>query len=108
MSSHHHLNSTSGKIEHINYLLDDIGTLYLSDDYSDITLVVNGQRFNAHKVILAARSQYFRALLFGGLKESTQNEIELKEPILPAFKELLKYIYTGHISLANQPEEVKN
>ncbi|XP_046750090.1 BTB/POZ domain-containing protein 9 [Diprion similis] len=106
MSSHHHLSPSSGEIEHINFLSDDIGALYLSDDYSDVTLVVAGQRFNGHKVILAARSQYFRALLYGGLKESNQQEIELKGTTLPAFKGLLKYIYTGHMSLANQREEV--
>ncbi|XP_012274808.1 BTB/POZ domain-containing protein 9 [Orussus abietinus] len=105
MSSHHHLNPSSGEVEHINLLSDNIGALYLSDDYSDIMLIVDGQRFNGHKVILAARSQYFRALLFGGLKESTQQEIELKGTTLPAFKSLLKYIYTGHMSLANQRDE---
>ncbi|XP_014211597.1 BTB/POZ domain-containing protein 9 [Copidosoma floridanum] len=107
MSSHHRLNpSSSGDVEHTNFLSEDIGALYLADDYSDVTLIVNNQRFNGHKAILAARSQYFRALLFGGLRESTQNEIELKEPTLPAFKALLKYIYTGHMSLANQHEEI--
>lgn len=107
MSSQHRLSSSSGEIDHTSFLSEDIGGLYLSDDYSDVTLIVNGQRFNGHKVILAARSQYFRALLFGGLRESSQSEIELKEPTLPAFKGLLKYIYTGHMSLANQREEVR-
>ncbi|XP_015587658.1 BTB/POZ domain-containing protein 9 isoform X2 [Cephus cinctus] len=106
MSSHHHLNPSSGEVEHINHLSEDMGALYLSDDYSDVTLIVAGQRFNGHKVILAARSQYFRALLYGGMKESMQQEIELKGTTLPAFKGLLKYIYTGHLSLANQREEV--
>lgn len=44
----------------------------------------------------------FRALLFGGMRESQQSEIELKGTSLRAFKGLLKYIYTGHMSLANQ------
>lgn len=78
----------------------------MSDDYSDVTLIVSGQRFNSHKVILAARSQYFRALLFGGMRESSQQEIELQGTTLSAFKTLLKYVYTGHMSLADQREEV--
>ncbi|KAK2582432.1 hypothetical protein KPH14_004742 [Odynerus spinipes] len=105
MSSHHHLMS-SGEVEHTNFLSEDIGALHLSDNYTDVTLIVAGQRFNGHKIILAARSQYFRALLFGGLKESTEQEVELKDATLPAFKELFKYIYTGRMSLANQREEV--
>ncbi|KOC71172.1 BTB/POZ domain-containing protein 9 [Habropoda laboriosa] len=93
-------------INHISTLSENIGALYLSDDYSDVTLIVGGQRFNSHKIILAARSQYFRALLFGGLKESTQREIELKDANLVGFKGLLEYIYTGRMSLTNQREEV--
>ncbi|XP_076298371.1 BTB (POZ) domain containing 9 isoform X2 [Lasioglossum baleicum] len=106
MSSHHRLNPLSGDIEHISHLSDDIGALCLSDDYSDITLIVDGQRFNGHKIILAARSQYFRALLFGGLKESTQREIELQDANLTAFKGLFEYIYTGRMSLTDKREEV--
>lgn len=55
-------------------------------------------RLSAHKTILAARSQYFRSLLYGDLAESKQNEIELKVP-LEAFKRMLSYIYTGCIHL---------
>ncbi|KAJ4451557.1 BTB/POZ domain-containing protein 9 [Periplaneta americana] len=108
MSSHHHLgpNAPTGEIEHINYLSEHIGALFLNDEYSDVVLTVDGQRFHGHKVILAARSEYFRALLFGGMRESQQSEIELKGTSLGAFKGLLKYIYTGHMSLANQKEDV--
>ncbi|XP_017880988.2 BTB/POZ domain-containing protein 9-like, partial [Ceratina calcarata] len=111
MSSYHELNISNehpvhGDINHISTLSEDIGALYLSDDYSDVTLIVCGQRFNSHKMILAARSQYFRALLFGGLKESTQQEIELKDANSNGFKGLLEYIYTGRMSLTDRREEV--
>jgi len=49
-----------GDVEHVNQLSDNIGALFMQDSYSDITLVVDGQRFVAHKVVLAARSEYFR------------------------------------------------
>ena len=49
------------QVEHIHFLSEHIGALYLNDEYSDVSLVVDGQRFNAHKVILAARSEYFRS-----------------------------------------------
>lgn len=52
-----------------------------------------------HKVILAARSEYFRAMLFGSLSESTKREIELSQVPKEAFKTIMKYIYTGRISL---------
>lgn len=49
-----------GEVRHVAFLSEDIGSLYLNDSYSDIVLVVNDTRFQAHKVILAARSEYFR------------------------------------------------
>ena len=51
-----------GDVEHVNQLSDNIGALFMQDSYSDLTLVVDGQRFVAHKVVLAARSEYFRSV----------------------------------------------
>lgn len=70
----------------------------MNADYSDVTFLVEGVKFPAHRNILAARSPYFRALLYGGLSETTKIENELKVP-LEAFKALLKFVYTGCISL---------
>ena len=78
--------------------------LCLNDDYSDVAFIVENQRLPAHRVMLAARSEYFRALLYGGLSESKQNEIHLKVPV-DAFKALLRYIYSGHLSLVQMDED---
>ncbi|CAL4127413.1 unnamed protein product [Meganyctiphanes norvegica] len=99
------LPAPSGVVDHSTNLAQDIGALFLNDEYTDVTLRVKGQRFHAHKVILASRSQYFRALLFGGLRETHQEEIEIKDANLTAFKVLLKYIYTGYVSLGSEKEE---
>ena len=110
-----------GEVDHIRTLSENLSSLLLNDSYQDITLVVENQRIPAHKVILAARSEYFRyvrswfptrncccdagwffrALLYGGLQESQQQEIELKDINPIAFKLLLMYIYTGCINLYN-------
>jgi len=62
MCDHHQLRSQlpSGEIAHVGSLSENIGALLLNDEYSDVALLVAGQRFPAHKVILAARSEYFR------------------------------------------------
>jgi len=95
-----------GEVQHVQLLSDQLNKLYLSDEYSDMTLVVDSNRFSVHKVILAARSEYFRALLYGGMRESSLNEIELKDTPITAFKHLLKYVYTGHINLSSFKEEL--
>lgn len=60
---------------------------------------MEGQKLYAHRVILAARSDYFRALLYGGgFLESEQREITVPVPY-KAFKALLQYVYSGVLSL---------
>lgn len=95
-----------GEVDHQQQLSDNIGALCLSDDYSDVTLIVNGERFPAHKVILAARSEYFRAMLFGGMRESHASEVELVVGSLDAFKHLLRYIYKGDMQLTSMKEDL--
>ncbi|CAK9301887.1 unnamed protein product [Gordionus sp. m RMFG-2023] len=110
MSDNHHINLSKipiGEVNHLDLLSDNIGSLYLNEEYSDVVFIVDGTRFHAHKFILASRSEYFRALLYGGMKESLPdcNEIELKDAPNQAFKTLLKYIYTGKMNLTSQKEE---
>uniref|UniRef100_A0A915PWL1 BTB/POZ domain-containing protein 9 n=1 Tax=Setaria digitata TaxID=48799 RepID=A0A915PWL1_9BILA len=97
---------TTGEIQHINYLAEHIGNLFISGDCSDITLKVEGRLVPAHRVILAARSQYFRALLYNGMRETRDSEIELVDTSLNGFKMLMKYIYTGKLSLSSMKEEL--
>ncbi|XP_055617391.1 BTB/POZ domain-containing protein 9 [Toxorhynchites rutilus septentrionalis] len=104
-----HSSSSSSKsgteeIELTTRFSEQMAQLCMSYDYSDVTFIVEDEKLPAHRVILAARSEYFRALLYGGLSETNQNEIHLKIP-LKAFKALLKYIYSGNMSLAQMKEE---
>ena len=80
------------------------GQLFNQSEHSDIELIVESEHFYAHRVILAARSEYFRALLYGGLRESQQDNhtVEIKECQAEAFRILLLYIYTGRINLLKE------
>ncbi|XP_003740974.1 BTB/POZ domain-containing protein 9 [Galendromus occidentalis] len=94
------------EVEHTNFLSECIGSLLLDTEYSDVTFIVEDERLSAHKLILASSCDYFRALLRGGMRESTQKEIVLPGPPLGAFKLLLSYVYTGHLSLGALKEDV--
>ncbi|XP_028653207.1 BTB/POZ domain-containing protein 9 [Erpetoichthys calabaricus] len=94
-------------IDHVHILSEDIGALIQGEEYSDVTFIVEKKRFPVHKVILAARCHYFRALLYGGMKESQPlAEIPLDDTTAEAFAMLLQYIYTGRVSLSSVREEV--
>lgn len=86
-------------INHSNLVLSNLESLYLNDEFSDITLVIDNSEIPAHKIILASSSDYFRALLFCGLQESQSSKISLKCSNERLFKQLLKYVYTGKMSL---------
>ena len=87
---------SSGKALHEDLLLEDIGHLYHNEDFSDIVLSVGEECIPAHRMILASRSEYFRALLYGGLKETNEKEIRLSNDTpQDAFRCILKYIYSG-------------
>ncbi|XP_041044496.1 BTB/POZ domain-containing protein 9 [Carcharodon carcharias] len=109
MSNSHQLRpyTSIGEINHVHILSEHVGALIHHEEYSDVTFLVEKKRFPAHRVILAARCQYFRALLYGGMREShSQAEIPLEDTPAEAFTMLLKYIYTGQVTLSNEKEEI--
>lgn len=53
-------NSVEGLVDHCKELSQDIGALLQNEEFSDVTFVVQNKQFAAHRVILAARSHYFR------------------------------------------------
>ncbi|XP_037076077.1 LOW QUALITY PROTEIN: BTB/POZ domain-containing protein 9-like [Pollicipes pollicipes] len=94
-----------GEVDHVSQLSQDLALLCRSEEFSDVVLVVDGHRFSAHRSVLAARSEYFRALLFGGMKESREKEVTLTGAAVEPFRVLLQYIYTGQMSLAALKED---
>ncbi|XP_068155599.1 BTB/POZ domain-containing protein 9-like [Drosophila tropicalis] len=93
------------KVDLTGRLLADMASLCLSESYADVEFLVEQQKLPAHRVVLAVRSEYFRALLFGGMSESSQRQIQM-DVRLDLFKLLLEYIYTGNLSIATLKEDV--
>ncbi|XP_003745980.1 BTB/POZ domain-containing protein 9-like [Galendromus occidentalis] len=97
--------SKKSGIDHVYDLSKWIGSILSDKDSSDITLVVEGEAIYAHKNILAASCDYFRALFRGGMMESDQEEVELKDVPARGFKAVLKYIYTAQLELKSMDVE---
>ncbi|TSL28249.1 Nucleus accumbens-associated protein 2 [Bagarius yarrelli] len=65
--------------------------------YCDVSIVVKGQAFRAHRAVLAASSLYFRDLFSG----SAKSEFELPSSVTPAcFQQILSFCYTGKLTMA--------
>nr|VDD47211.1 unnamed protein product [Brassica oleracea] len=69
------------------------GKLLESGKGADVTFHVDGERFLAHRVVLAARSPVFRAQLFGPLRNKNIKRINIEDIEAPIFKMFLHFIY---------------
>ena len=96
-----------GEVEHYDHLSGDLMDVLKSGENSDVTFVVESERFYLHRAILSARCRYFNVLLYGNMLEArTNDEIVLKDTPAEGFRVLVEYIYTGRICLSDQSEQV--
>ena len=63
-------------------------------EFSDITLIVDGNPIYSHQVILASRSGYFEALFSHDFKEKEQQVVNFTDVPYDTFMLLLKHIYS--------------
>lgn len=80
--------------------------------YSDVEIEVNGESLKAHKCILTARSEKFRAMLLSEavseMVEQRTNKVQInnKALTLETFKQMLKWLYMGECAVSQDPNEV--
>ncbi|XP_013393274.1 BTB/POZ domain-containing protein 17 isoform X2 [Lingula anatina] len=90
------------EVDNSSNILTSVSSLFNNPRFSDITLVVGSERFHAHKLLLATASDVFETMLTsdrwqdGNAGEITFHE---SEECLPVFSIVMRYIYTGKISL---------
>jgi len=100
---------TLGQHAAMEKLQEDFGKMLDDNDLSDVVLIVEGQRFPAHRCVLAARSEYFRGLFLSGMLEGSQNgvqEIKLEEVTAEAFRTIQTYLYTADVPALGQDDSV--
>ncbi|KAM8881602.1 kelch-like protein 33 [Synchiropus picturatus] len=87
-------------MQHIVISLQTIKQLQEERVGCDVILDVHGASFHAHRVILAACSDYFRGMFSLGMRESYQSHVHL--PFLPAaeLEVLIGSSYTGCVHLS--------
>ncbi|KAF4107371.1 nucleus accumbens-associated protein 1 isoform X1 [Onychostoma macrolepis] len=80
-----------------NNVLECLNEQRLQGLYCDVSVVVKGHTFKAHRAVLAASSSYFRDLFNSGSKSSV---VELPPAVQPqSFQQILSFCYTGRLCM---------
>ncbi|CAM6053663.1 unnamed protein product [Sphagnum tenellum] len=81
--------------------------VYLGEQYvnsstlSDVTFLVEGRRFFAHRIALLASSDAFRAMFDGGYREKEAKDIEIPNISWKVFELMMRCIYTGTVEVTS-------
>ncbi|XP_057339511.1 speckle-type POZ protein-like [Microplitis mediator] len=76
----------------------DYEDLYKSKLGSDIELIVQKKKFQAHKLVLMVRSPVFRAMLTTDMRENNEKTVTIKDIDSEVLKSMLEFIYTDKVS----------
>lgn len=88
--------------QYVTALLEKVCDSRNREDFCDVTFVVEGKKFSAHKLIMVASSDYFSAMFSGGFKEDHEQEIKLSSVTAVAFDCIMLYVYTGKVEIDGQ------
>ncbi|KAM4577521.1 nucleus accumbens-associated protein 2-like [Odontesthes bonariensis] len=88
-------------------VLGSLNEQRLLGHYCDVSILVQGQAFKAHRAVLAASSLYFRDLFSSAADQSSSSSsssqavFELPSSVTPTcFQQILSFCYTGRLSMA--------
>ncbi|XP_048786855.1 zinc finger protein 131 isoform X2 [Lagopus muta] len=87
--------------EHYKVILDRLNEQREQDQFTDITLIVDGHHFKAHKAVLAACSQFF----YRFFQDFTQEPlVEIEGVSNMAFRHLIEFTYTAKLMVQGEEE----
>ena len=89
---------------HSEILLSKCAQFREQGEFIDVRLKVGDDEFAAHRIVLAANSDYFHAMFAHGMKESNQEVIELKDENISAaaLKIVIDSMYSGEINVNDE------
>ena len=89
---------------HSEILLSKCAQFREQGEFIDVRLKVGEVEFPAHRIVLAASSDYFHAKFAREMKESNQEVIELKDENISvaAMKIVMDFMYSGEIKVNNE------
>ncbi|KAM6173143.1 zinc finger and BTB domain-containing protein 44 isoform 2-T2 [Erethizon dorsatum] len=90
---------THSSSSHSQEMLGKLNMLRNDGHFCDITIRVQDKIFRAHKVVLAACSDFFRTKLVGQAEDENKSVLDLHHVTVTGFIPLLEYAYTATLSI---------
>lgn len=81
-------------------LSSGIAALMNQPDFADVTFIVEGKPFYAHKNIIQILSEKYRAMFKTGMQESQGNKtiVKIDHISYPVFQLIMQYLYSGQFN----------
>ncbi|XP_023557209.1 zinc finger and BTB domain-containing protein 44 isoform X3 [Octodon degus] len=90
---------THSSSSHSQEMLGKLNMLRNDGHFCDVTIRVQDKIFRAHKVVLAACSDFFRTKLVGQAEDENKSVLDLHHVTVTGFIPLLEYAYTATLSI---------
>ncbi|DBA74968.1 TPA: BTB/POZ domain-containing protein 9 [Trebouxia sp. C0004] len=94
----------AGLLQHTQLISHCSQLLYCSRFWDVVFSCQNGEHVHANRAFLAARSEFFRGLLFGGLQESHLAEIALPKVKAAPLRLVLHFLHTLEVKSTDASE----
>lgn len=86
--------------DHYSETFMRLSRLRANNQLCDISIVIMGKMFRAHKIVLISASPYFEAMFLSGMAESHKDTVVLQNIEPDAFEAILGMIYDGKILIS--------
>ncbi|XP_042291547.1 kelch-like protein 7 isoform X1 [Thunnus maccoyii] len=90
---------TTDESRQLSSIMSVINNMRKQGTLCDVTLVVQGKKISAHRVVLAAASHFFSLMFTTRMMESISHEVELRSVEPEIIELLIDFIYTARISV---------
>ncbi|XP_077975375.1 kelch-like protein 21 isoform X2 [Styela clava] len=91
-------------LKHCGKMMMALNEQRASKEYSDFAIMVGDEKIPAHRNVLSAGSDYFRAMLSHENVESSTGIVAMKQVQYSSVKTCINYIYTGNFPTPGREE----
>jgi hypothetical protein len=86
--------------DHMSAFHESFAALWRQGKLCDVKIFVDsGESFSAHKIVLAAGSDYFKALFTSGMRDSAVSQVTVSEVDAGPMQDILAYLYEQRLEV---------